>query len=157
MGHVTPVIFTMFTISDDDDVMAVLTDQRDQIVRELTKHCGDGRLTLDELEQRIEEAYAASTVEELRHVLRELPSDLDVVTGPAPAQEPAPSATRSFPQLPPLPERPKVKQIDPEWHKPVGALFTIGGFVLLFNGMFWLAILCWFVLPGIVMQKKSCR
>lgn len=31
----TPVIFTVLTISDDDDVMAVLTDQRDQILREL--------------------------------------------------------------------------------------------------------------------------
>jgi hypothetical protein len=142
----------MFTITDDDDVMAVLTDQRDQIVRELTRHCGDGRLTLDELESRIEEAYAASTAEELRHVLRELPSDLATTT-PA---EPAP-VQRERLSLPPLPELPTVKDLEPEWHKPVGLLCMIGGFVLLFNGMFWLAILCWFVLPGLLMQKKACR
>ena len=147
----TPVIFTMFTITDDDDVMAVLTVQRDQIVRELTKHCGDGRLTLDELESRIEEAYAASTAEELRHVLRELPSDLAI------AQEEPPPVQRERLTLPPLPEVPKLKDLEPEWHKPVGVLCTIGGFVLLFNGMFWLAIVCWFVLPGLLMQKKACR
>ena len=144
----------MFTITDDDDVMAVLTDQRDQIVRELTKHCGDGRLTLDELEARIEEAYAASTAEELRHVLRELPSDLAITTPvePAPAPQPRERLT-----LPPLPEVPKLGDAEPEWHKAIGLACMIGGFVLLFNGMFWLAILCWFVLPGLLMQKKACR
>ena len=146
----------MFTITDDDDVMAVLTGQRDQIVRELTKQCGEGRLTLDELEGRIEEAYAASSVDELRHVLRELPADEALLAAPAPAPTPAPE--RRAPSLPPLPERPKLGDIEPEWHKPVGLLCTIGGFVLLVNGMFWLAILCWFVLPGLIMQKKkACR
>jgi hypothetical protein len=47
--------------------------QREHVVRELKKHCGDGRLTLDELEQRIAEAYAAPTTAELDHALRELP------------------------------------------------------------------------------------
>jgi hypothetical protein len=143
----------MFTIAEDDDVMVVLTDRRDQVVRELTKHCGDGRLTLDELESRIEEAYAAESLDDLQHVLRELPTDDLRATTPV---QPAPvRAERSVPTLPPLPKLPM--KHEPEWHKPVGALFTIGGFVLLFNGMFWLAVICWFVLPGIVMQKKSCR
>jgi hypothetical protein len=47
---------------------------RESAVRDLTKHCGDGRLTLDELEDRIAEAYAATTKIELQHALRELPS-----------------------------------------------------------------------------------
>jgi hypothetical protein len=150
----------MFTIEDEDDVMAVLTAQRDQIVRELTKQCGNGRLTLDELETRIEEAYAASSTDELRLVLRELPTDDTVLDAPKPV-EPAP-VRRDRLELPPLPDLPKIdlphrRNVDPEWHKPVGMLFTIGGFVLLFNGMFWLALLCWFVLPGLVMQKKACR
>lgn len=144
--------------------MAVLTGQRDQIVRELTKQCGDGRLTLDELESRIEEAYAASSAEELEHVLRELPVDTAVLRAPEPtrsAPEPV-RAGRPGVGLPPLPDLPKIslpprRNVEPEWHKPVGMLFTIGGFVLLFNGMFWLAVVCWFVLPGLVMQKKACR
>ena len=154
----------MFTIEDEDDVMAVLTGQRDQIVRELTKQCGDGRLTLDELETRIEEAYAASSTDELRHVLRELPVDDTVLRPPTVAERPEVHVQLPPLSVPPLPQVPRVPglslppQVEPEWHKPVGALFMIGGFVLLFNGMFWLAILCWFVLPGLVMQKKkACR
>lgn len=53
---------------------AVSDDDRDRAVRDLTKHCGDGRLTLDELEERIAEAYAASTKTDIEHALRELPS-----------------------------------------------------------------------------------
>ena len=47
--------------------------EREQVVRDLTKHCGDGRLTLDELEQRIAEVYAATSKTELQHAIRELP------------------------------------------------------------------------------------
>ena len=51
-----------------------LTDaERDAVVRELTRHCGEGRITLEELEDRITEAYAAVTRASLRHALRELP------------------------------------------------------------------------------------
>jgi hypothetical protein len=54
--------------------MGVMTDERrDEVVRELTRHCGDGRLTLDELEDRFAVAYAATTDAELDHALRELP------------------------------------------------------------------------------------
>jgi hypothetical protein len=48
-------------------------DQRDRVVRDLTKHCGDGRLTLDELEERVAEVYAATTIADIEHALRELP------------------------------------------------------------------------------------
>lgn len=54
--------------------MRASDSERERIVRELTQHCGDGRLTLDELEDRIAEAYAATTSDELRHAIRELPA-----------------------------------------------------------------------------------
>lgn len=55
--------------------MAEISDtEREAVVRELTRHCGDGRLTLDELEERVGEAWTATTRAELRHALRELPS-----------------------------------------------------------------------------------
>ena len=128
--------------------MGVITDERDEVIRALTRHCGDGRLTLDELEDRITEAYEATTDEELRHVLRDLPVEV---------HEPEPSVPRAaLPPLPPLPQPVRVEP--PEWEKPVGALFVIGGFVLLFNGMFILAMICWFVLPGMVLTNKNrCR
>lgn len=47
--------------------------ERDQYVKDLTRHCGDGRLTLDELEERVGEVFAATTRAELGHALRELP------------------------------------------------------------------------------------
>ena len=47
--------------------------ERDRVVSELTRHCGDGRLTLDELEERIAEVYAATTTADIEHALRQLP------------------------------------------------------------------------------------
>ena len=58
------------TVADD---VRPSDDDRERIVRDLTKHCGDGRLTLDELEERIAEVYAAATVKDLEHAVRELP------------------------------------------------------------------------------------
>lgn len=64
--------------------MQASDSERERIVRELTQHCGDGRLTLDELEERIAEAYAADTQDELRHAIRELPAvPRRIVTPPA--------------------------------------------------------------------------
>ncbi|HEX4905967.1 MAG TPA: DUF1707 domain-containing protein [Acidimicrobiales bacterium] len=130
--------------------MGVITDERDEVIRALTRHCGDGRLTLDELEERITEAYAATTDAELRHVLRDLPVE---------AHEPVTMAAEPATPRMALPPRPEVTRVEPpEWEKPVGALFVIGGFVLLFNGMFILAMICWFVLPGMVLTNKNrCR
>lgn len=53
--------------------MRASDSERERIVRELTRHCGDGRLTLDELEERIAEAYAATSKDDLQHAVRELP------------------------------------------------------------------------------------
>lgn len=64
--------------------MYVSDEDRQRVVTQLTKHCGDGRLTLDELEQRIEEVYAARTDDDLRHVLRELPPFRDAHRPAAP-------------------------------------------------------------------------
>lgn len=134
--------------------MGVITDERDEVIRALTRHCGDGRLTLDELEERITEAYAATTDAELRHVLRDLPVEAHEPVTPIPAEPATPRM--ALPPLPPLPQAARVEP--PEWEKPVGALFVIGGFVLLFNGMFILAMICWFVLPGMVLTNKNrCR
>lgn len=58
---------------------------RERAVRDLTKHCGDGRLTLDELEDRVAEAYAAATKADLEHALRELPrANVAVPSAPRP-------------------------------------------------------------------------
>jgi hypothetical protein len=47
--------------------------EREQIVDQLRQHAADGRLTMDEFEQRVAEALAAKTHADLEPVLRELP------------------------------------------------------------------------------------
>jgi hypothetical protein len=46
---------------------------RQRVIDQLRVHTADGRLTLDEFEARVGEAWAATTHDELRSVLRELP------------------------------------------------------------------------------------
>jgi hypothetical protein len=48
--------------------------ERERVIRDLTRHCGDGRLTLDELEERVAEVCAATTTAEIEHALRFLPA-----------------------------------------------------------------------------------
>src|SRR6478672_9951546 len=68
-----------------------MVDARERAIRDLTRHCGDGRLTLDELEERIEEVHAATTDEEIQHALRELP--VSATPDPEPAPEPVRAST----------------------------------------------------------------
>jgi hypothetical protein len=75
------------------EAVADLDGERDRVVRELTRHCGDGRLTLDELEDRIAEAYAATTRTELDHALREMPKPA-VITPPAERRSPGAGSSR---------------------------------------------------------------
>jgi hypothetical protein len=48
--------------------------EREQVVAELREHAAQGRLTLEEFSQRIDEAYGAKTLAELEEVKRELPA-----------------------------------------------------------------------------------
>jgi hypothetical protein len=139
-----------------------MVDARERAIRDLTRHCGDGRLTLDELEERIEEVHAATSDEEIRHALRELPVTPVAVgqTFAAATSDPEPEAVEREHVHPDavFVSAGKIRR-DPgaePWEKSLGTACTIGGFVLLFNGMFWLALLCWFVLPGLIIRHRSC-
>lgn len=55
------------------DVRASDSD-REAVVEELRRHHAEGRLALDELEERVSGAYGAKTVGELRLVVRDLPA-----------------------------------------------------------------------------------
>ena len=56
--------------------------EREQHIDALRRHAGDGRLTFDELEQRIECAYAARTQDELAAALVGLPALVDAGAQP---------------------------------------------------------------------------
>ena len=47
--------------------------ERDEVVQQLSRHTGDGRLTIEEFEERVEQVYASKTRRELDATLRGLP------------------------------------------------------------------------------------
>jgi hypothetical protein len=51
----------------------VSQDEREEVVELLRKHAGDGRLELDELEERVESALSARTRRDLDALLADLP------------------------------------------------------------------------------------
>ncbi|HEY4376415.1 MAG TPA: DUF1707 domain-containing protein [Acidimicrobiales bacterium] len=54
--------------------LRVSNAERQAVIDELTRHTTDGRLTLDEFEDRVGEAHAALVGDDLGHALRELPA-----------------------------------------------------------------------------------
>jgi uncharacterized protein DUF1707 len=49
-------------------------EDRERAAAELREHCVSGRLTLEELSERLDDVYAARSRQELEHVTRELPA-----------------------------------------------------------------------------------
>jgi Domain of unknown function (DUF1707) len=61
-----------------NDRIRISDAERDQVAARLREHFAEGRLTQDELDERITAVFSAKTYGDLRHVLADLP-------GPAPA------------------------------------------------------------------------
>ena len=61
-------------MSEPGDSLRVSDADRERVVEELRAHAGDGRLDVDELEERTSAALAARTLAELRAVKTDLPS-----------------------------------------------------------------------------------
>ena len=73
---------------------------RERIVEQLRQHTADGRLTMDEFEQRMAAAYAAKTYGDLAELTRDLPVDLGRRTGgPGSAAEPADAVPPQWPKF----------------------------------------------------------
>jgi Domain of unknown function (DUF1707)/Cell wall-active antibiotics response 4TMS YvqF len=61
-------------VSDELDLRAS-DAERERVAVALREHCAAGRLTLEELSERLDEAYRARTAGELEKALRELPTE----------------------------------------------------------------------------------
>jgi Domain of unknown function (DUF1707) len=61
-------------VTDELDLRAS-DAERERVAVSLREHCATGRLTLEELSERLDEAYRARTAGELERVLRELPAE----------------------------------------------------------------------------------
>jgi hypothetical protein len=73
--------------------MRVGDADRDATAAQLREHYADGRLTLDELNERLDQTFAGKTKADLNAVLRDLPHA--VPAGPQAQAWPGPMATRS--------------------------------------------------------------
>lgn len=69
----------------DPRQLRVSDNEREQVAERLREAAGEGRLGLDELEDRITAVYSAKTYAELEPITRDLPA----ATGPGPATAPA--------------------------------------------------------------------
>lgn len=81
----------------DPNVRASDAD-RERMVEQLRQHTADGRLTMDEFEQRMSAAYAAKTYGDLAGLTRDLPVDLGARSGGSSA-EPSDAAPPQFPKF----------------------------------------------------------
>ncbi|MFC6884271.1 DUF1707 SHOCT-like domain-containing protein [Actinomadura yumaensis] len=59
---------------------------RDRVAASLREHCAEGRITTDELQERIEVVYASKTLGELQEVTSDLPEE-DLHQLPFPASQ----------------------------------------------------------------------
>jgi Domain of unknown function (DUF1707) len=76
--------------------MRASDEDRERVVAALKEHCTAGRLTLDELPDRVERAYAAAELDELDELTRDLPDR----PARAPGGEPAAPAGPKLPRMP---------------------------------------------------------
>ncbi|MGH9131572.1 MAG: DUF1707 SHOCT-like domain-containing protein [Acidimicrobiales bacterium] len=63
---------------DPGAALRVSDSEREAVANALREHCGEGRLSLDELSERLEATFAARTREELDRVLLDLPKSTSV-------------------------------------------------------------------------------
>jgi hypothetical protein len=76
--------------------------EREAIASQLREHYADGRLTLDELNERLDETFAAKTRAELNAVLRDLPLMPRPVMPALPGNSRSSGSSRPFALLAPL-------------------------------------------------------
>jgi hypothetical protein len=118
--------------------------ERESVAAQLREHYGDGRLTLDELNERLDQTFAARTYGELNAVTTDLPRDGDAWT---PSTGPG-AAGASGSQLTAGPLGTGSGARDDGWNgargraaamaAPLVALITIAGLwaLLMFGGIF---------------------
>ena len=64
-----------------DDRIRISDADRERVAARLREHYAEGRLSPDELEERIATVLSANTAGDLRHVLADLPEPAPVLTG----------------------------------------------------------------------------
>lgn len=73
-------------MAPNPDIRASDAD-RDRVAASLREHCGEGRITMDELHERLEAVYDAKTLGQLQEITADLPEE-DLHQLPVPASQP---------------------------------------------------------------------
>jgi hypothetical protein len=120
--------------------------EREEVAEQLRTAMGEGRLTLDEGEQRLVAAYAATHRDELPALTADLPA-------PPPPRGARPARTgqrsRSWPaSWRGLPAGPLLGL-------GLAAVALVGLWTLVVTGSLWLAILAWFLVFSVAKRHRS--
>lgn len=73
-------------MAPNPDIRASDAD-RDRVAASLREHCGEGRITMDELQERLDAVYEAKTLGQLQEITSDLPEE-DLYQLPVPAGQP---------------------------------------------------------------------
>ena len=79
--------------SPDERQVVSLSDERERVIQQLSDHFANDRISLDELESRLERAYKAATISDLRQLTKDL-------AAPAESSLPARLPSEEPPALP---------------------------------------------------------
>jgi Domain of unknown function (DUF1707)/2TM domain len=120
--------------------MTVSDADRERVIAALREQAAEGRLDMDEYGQRLDEAYQAVTMDDLRHALRELPVVMPgpTATAPPPRQQgPRPRPSPRPPRAPRAPAevaRVRAAAADAAWAAHRNTYIAVIGFLV----MIWL-------------------
>ncbi|TDD75719.1 DUF1707 domain-containing protein [Actinomadura darangshiensis] len=84
-------------MAPNPDVRASDAD-RDRVAVSLREHCAEGRITMDELQERLDAVYGAKTLGQLQEVTSDLPEE-DLYQLPVPASQAKSTASPARPDL----------------------------------------------------------
>ncbi|WP_433474674.1 DUF1707 SHOCT-like domain-containing protein [Spirillospora sp. CA-142024] len=114
-------------MAPNPDIRASDAD-RDRVAASLREHCAEGRITMDELDERLESVYGAKTLGQLQEITSDLPEE-DLYQLPVPASQAKSTAS---------PAKPMPGDLEPQRMRAMwGAWATVS----MINFTVWLIIL----------------
>lgn len=119
-------------MAPNPDIRASDAD-RDRVADSLREHCAQGRITIDEMHERLEAVYEAKTLGDLQEVTSDLPEE-DFYELPVPASQP--KSTASVAPRPPSGdlEAQRMRAMWGAWGVVSGINFTIWLIILVTSG-----------------------
>ncbi|MFA1543875.1 DUF1707 SHOCT-like domain-containing protein [Actinomadura monticuli] len=105
---------------------------RDRVAASLREHCALGRITMDELQERLESVYDSKTLGQLQEVTSDLPEE-DLYQLPVPATQPKGTASPAVPAPKGL-ESQRVRAMWGAWATVSAINFTVWLIILVTSG-----------------------